>query len=842
MAYSDIDRKRFSYLLTLGVEDFELKEFFRECRPRLIQRGAKVQNLPHGTKNRVRMLAYQLPPATDEIVQGWFGTHLTMTDAEEAEAVVGVFQRYESVDEVLSDHSAKRYARSCLVRLFEPEPSDSLIAFLRTPIRHGPTSLPEEGNSTEPESGVAAAGGDSESLLEVLVDLAEGRDPDEHLEGLEPELATFIVGLQAGLQGKLQEAQEALSALSSGSRTRAILTQFLQQREARDSGSDSSAKGVQLVDLAPFAGGFVYDDDEILAYCTYAENPSTVFVKPLVTLQGSRAYLLTDDDRRHLFPITGDVMAFDGRTYPRQPERHQLGIWRVAEHDTDKPTRYHLAAEGRGVYEVRSVPYSSSDYDSVREFLRHQAQQVPGVSRQPLLFLLKDGLIVGGRGERQNLAGNDAFEDGLLAWNALPGLRLEGRLLVPGPLPKETAVYECADLASTVRKLFKPIAKGAKAGSGLTKAQLRDLSQSLVSGQSSQDALRIQRIRAELGRLAEHPDAMEALVSQLLNDPSVAHRIDQAVNIEAEKRLADKSDLEADIVRLRAERDDWSGRIKASREEQKKLRNETTKVVRSAFEKARTEGVATLAEVAVFQALSQSDSAPFINEVSQATSSPRIVQPKATILTPRNGTAIDVLRALGVPHRSSAAMAAAGELARVTGLIVSIRGVAARSVATAWAATVGREPILVDGTIGMLDVGLLQQVLETNPPCDSLAVLDANLSALDIYARPLLDLVVARIASPLPGPAPAIFLSLCDGVGGLPTPKTFDAVSITLDLDRDYCFSRDGLEALMDTITNREDGTLLKRLWRPAADHVRTKLESMDEETRALALAVLATQ
>lgn len=842
MAYSDIDRKRFSYLLTLGVEDFELKTFFSECRMRLIQRGAKVQNLPHGTKNRVHMLAYQLPRSADDIIRGWFSTHLTMTDPEEAEAIVGVFQRYESVDEVLSEQSARRYARSCLVRLFEPEPSESLLAFLRTPIERASSGAQEDSSAAEPGLAVVAASGYSDSLLDVLVDFAEGRDVDEHLEGLESDLASFIVGLQAGSQGKAQEAKEALDALQSGTRIRNVLAKFLQQREARSIGKESSATGVQLVDLVRFAGSFDLEEDEVIGYCTNAEYPSKVFVKPLVALHGSRAYLLTDDDRRQLFPRTGDLMAFDGHGYPRQPERHQLGSWRVAEHDTDKPTRYHLVSEDRGIYEVRSVPYVSTEYDSVREFLKHQAQQTSGAARQPVLFLLKDGLIVGPRRDRQNLSGNDAYEDGLLAWSALPGLRLEGRLLVPGPLPKETEIYECADLASTVKKLFKAGAKGAKTAAGLTKAQFRDLVQSLASGQSSRDALRIQRIRAELGRLEEYPDAMEALVGQLLSDPSVALRIDQAVSVEANRRLSEKNDLESDIARLREEREEWLGRIKANREEHKKLRNDTIKVVRSAFERARADGVATLAEVAVLHALWPAGPATVSNDPPQPGSASRGVQPRPSRLTPRSDTVVQALRNLGVPHRSAAAIAAAGDVALATGLIVNVRGVAARSAAMALAAIAGREPILIDATIGMVDAGFLKQVLEATPLCDSLAVLDANLSALDIYGRPLLDLVVSRIVGPPSESATALFLSLCEGVGSLPTPRTFDSVSIILDLDREYPYSRDGLEALMDVATNREDGTLLKRLWRPAADLVRAKLESMDEEKRALALSVLAGQ
>ena len=82
LAYLDIDRRRFAYLLSLGTDEFELRRFFTESRTTLIQHGGRVQNLPHGQKARIRTLALELPVTTDADLQSWFGKYLTMIDPE----------------------------------------------------------------------------------------------------------------------------------------------------------------------------------------------------------------------------------------------------------------------------------------------------------------------------------------------------------------------------------------------------------------------------------------------------------------------------------------------------------------------------------------------------------------------------------------------------------------------------------------------------------------------------------------------------------------------------------------------------------------------------------------
>src|SRR4030066_2268140 len=196
---------------------------------------------------------------------------------------------------------------------------------------------------------------------------------------------------------------EAADSLLANSMLRIRLEQDIGQQETRETASEASSRGLRILEPEMFEGSFEYERDEVFAYCTKADNPKAVFVHPIAVVRSARIQLLSDEKRRELFPETGDVMGFAGAGPPRQPRRGEVGIWRVAEHETDKATHYHLASEKRAVYEVRSVPFPSTDYDSVREFLKENVERSGGGSLQPLIFHLDDGLIVGGRGERRDL-------------------------------------------------------------------------------------------------------------------------------------------------------------------------------------------------------------------------------------------------------------------------------------------------------------------------------------------------------------------------------------------------------------------------------------------------------
>lgn len=831
MTYRAIDKRRFSYLLSLGTDEVELRKFFSDSRIQLIQRGARVQNLPNGDKARVRMLAFDLPTGTDEVVRTWFAQHVTMSDPESPQTIVETFKLHEDVGEQVEEETARRLSRSCLVHLFSESIPSSLLDFLKTPVG-GVEKIDEQA----PEAISAGKPLSAENLAQVLFDLVQGHDVDKHLEGLPTDLAALAIGLQSAAQGKFKEAHEALESLSANAAGRAQLDQFLKQQEVR--GQKEPPRGPIDTPLEDFDGPFDFETDEILGYCTNSDPPRAVFVHPIAVVRVGSTWLLSSELRRNLFPDTGDLMAFARAGYPRQPRRREFGIWRVEEHQTDKATHFHISGEARRVYELFAVPFPSTDYDSVREYIKEHAERTANNLLQPPLFVLSDGLIVGSRPERLDLTKEDTFEAGLLMWKTLPALRLEGRLFTLGPLPKEQGSYECASLASSVRKLLRPhIGSGNKSSLGLTKAQLSELVQILSSSEVELSAMRLQRIRGELEQIDQNQEALSALVKELFAHASVKQRVEELIQIEVDKQIAEKGQVQADIARLQRERSDWEERIRKQQKEHRKLAEDTGKIVRAAFEKARTDGVATLAELAIFQELTT----PAGQRTEDSKGLSNSFQPIVRPLIKTTAGVIEILRSLAIPNQNASAFAATGELAFKVGLILCIRGVAARLVVERWAQTLG-DGFLVDSSVGLLDDKPFRTILNGSPSPDSIAVLDANLSALDIYARPLSDSVLDSISRRDVTRPTSILFAMSDGVGSLPMPLSFERLSISIDLDAKYDFSDSDPANLMEEAFDVEEGALRRRLWRPAAEKLRSELTKLDQQTQALVLPVLRLQ
>ena len=250
--------------------------------------------------------------------------------------------------------------------------------------------------------------------------------------------------------------------------------------------------------------------------------------------------------REKLFYSSGDLIAFPGgRDTPRQPKRGEIGIWRVAENkgsNTGHRTNFHIASEKTLVYEVRDVPFDSSNHDAVREYIKHIFGE-RGSAAAPLLFLLRDQLIVGSPAGK-DLTRDEGFDVGLPCWHSLSAFRFEGRAFIPGPLPP-FELYECEALASSLRKLFagdywdtdKP-----------TKALTRKLQDLIASGKDKLSSERAARLRAELATIDEHEGSMSALLDEVMRSPRIAAQVDKLVQAKVDELGKSMTYLELSTV------------------------------------------------------------------------------------------------------------------------------------------------------------------------------------------------------------------------------------------------------------------------------------------------------
>jgi len=845
MTYSGIEKKRFAQLLEWGTDDDEIRRFFAETRIQLIQKGAKVQNPPHGRPARIRMLVQGMPQATDQVVQKWFGEHLKMLDPTPVDDLLEELRLYEEAGESPPADDAKRLARSCLVHLFSSDPSADLISFLRPIQAEESVELPE----TREVSQVTANGESFDALPEALgrtiIALVEGRDPDEFLSSLSPPIAAFVAGVQAICNSRDDDAQVAMEALDHQQAARTLLAEYSTWKaSARPS---RVVSGLQMLNFShpDDVPAFDFDRDEVLAVCTRDSPETTVFLHPFAirTTDGSWIDLSNDEHSKKLFYSSGDLIAFPGgRDTPRQPNRGEIGIWRVAENEgsnTGHRTNFHIASDKTLVYEVRDVPFDSTNHDAVREYIKHAIGE-RRTNVMPLLFLLRDQLIVGSP-PGKDLSRDEGFDAGLLSWHTLTAFRREGRSFVPGPLPPPPEIYECETLASSLRKLFSGEYWDTEKP---TKALTRKLQDLIASGESKLSAKRAARLRAELKTIDEHEGAMSALLDEVMRTPQISVRIDNLVEEKAGLLAEQKEQIHKSIQELEEKQTEFLETQRQAEKEQKAVAPAIAKAIRGAFDQARTDALGTLGEVVVFKTLidelierpgpvgtyaHQPGSTNFRGGTSTMRSSAVAGQPIA-----------NTLRALGVTPKAAYAIEAVGTMARECGLMLIVDGLAGRVAAEAWLHEGDTSGIVFECGFGETDDHVIRAALGDAPA--ALAILDANLSPFDVYARPLIDAMLRRLAGIQDQLFEArVLLSTVEGSAALPLPTVAESLSLRVYLDRIPVFLQEGeAEAWLEEIEDMEEPTeWFAKLWKPAKNRVLNYLRSLPVEEAATILAAL---
>lgn len=846
MTYRGIDRRRFAQLIEWGADDDELRRFFAETRLQLVQKGAKVQNPPHGKPARVQMLAQGMPEATDRVVQKWFSEHLKMLDPKPVDKLLKDLRLYEEAGENPPEDEAKRLARSCLVHLFSSAPPAELMSFLCPAPAEVAAEPPENKEVPNPTANGQSSDGLSEALSRAIVSLAEGRDPDEFLSSLSPSTAAFVAGVQAVRSDRNDDAQIAMEALDHQPATQALISEYLARRtSARSSGA---ASGLQMLNFArpDDAFSFNFDRDEVLAVCTRDFSDTMVFLHPFAirTADGSWLDLSSDAYRKTLFHSSGDLIAFSGgRDVPRQPKRGEIGIWRVAENkgsNTGHRTNFHIVSEKTLVYEVRDVLFDSSNHDAVRGYIKHAFGERVTVGT-PLLFLLRDQVIVGCP-TGKDMTRDEGFDAGLPCWHTLSAFRFEGRVFVPGPLPPYE-LYECEALASSLRKLFAGDYWDADKP---TRALTRKLQDLIVSGKPKLGSERAARLRAELATIEEHDGAMSVLLEEVMRDPRIGAQVDKLVEEKVNVLVAQKEQLRKSVQQLELKQTELLEQRRQAEREQKAVAPAIAKAIRGAFDKARADALGTLGEVAVFKTL--------MDELIARSPPPAVgkTSPQPRPADVRGGASIvrssitgrlpmsETLRALGVTPKAARAIEAAGTMARECGLMLIVDGLAARVATEAWLSDGGKAGTVLECGFGETDDRAVRAALGEAPA--ALAILDANLSPFDVYARPLVDAVLRRLAGIHDHSFETrVLMSMADGTAALPLPAVAESFSLRVYLDRIPVFLQEGeavawFEEIEDT---EEPVEWFAKLWKPARTKVLNYLRALPVEEAAIILAAL---
>lgn len=203
----------------------------------------------------------------------------------------------------------------------------------------------------------------------------------------------------------------------------------------------------------------------------------------------------------------------------------------------------------------------------------------------------------------------------------------------------------------------------------------------------------------------------------------------------------------------------------------------------------------------------------------------------------------EMLRSIGVTRKHATALQIVGQLAQTCGLILMVEGLVARLATEGWLTTTPGSNKILECRIGLTNEDSVRDLLREAPA--NVAILNANLSPLDVYARPLIDAVQRRIAElGEQTQEMLVVFSLSDGVAALPIATVVNSIALRVDLDRrpQFLSEAEAMEKLQEITTSDEPVGWMIHLWKLSAERVKKKLQAMKpEENVALALSILDT-
>jgi hypothetical protein len=221
-------------------------------------------------------------------------------------------------------------------------------------------------------------------------------------------------------------------------------------------------------------------------------------------------------------------------------------------------------------------------------------------------------------------------------------------------------------------------------------------------------------------------------------------------------------------------------------------------------------------------------------------SDPSFTTTKFRLVEPTANPLHNALRALGVSNKHARALEIVGDLAFSTGLFLVIEGTAARLAAEAWAGKNANGSMVMECGIGVTDDTIVREI--ASDESRSIVILDANLSPIDVYARPLIDQVQRRISTSSDDRGfSRILMTISDSVASLPLPRNVEALAVRVSLESDVVFLKlDDAQARLDEAESEDASeNWALHLWKPASKALFAYLRGLPLEEAALAISVL---
>lgn len=755
-----IDVHRFEFLLREGISRDELEDFFTSQKTGLIIAGERVQNLPADLRAAVKRFS----PAAHGLLRNWLSSR-PLDNPIDPDQIVPTYRATEELGLRLSEDEQSVLAASTLHLLYGERPPESLLAFLRTPIK--------EVGSVAPE----------------LIPQVTTADWREFIGSVDTR--KLAPGLKHPV---LRPAARLLSALALGERsliaeeTDVAVTQAFEDETARRASiratetPPAARRGLQrtALEVRPFDPATDYTALQVIAtrYSHRSDDRVPWFATVEGFVKGTDVFLLDRKDLVKAIPTEGEIVIHKDRGFPA-PIVGEARLYEVEQIHNDYRAKVRATSALDRLIPVVSLPYPSSDAQSIRQFITEVASKS---ELADALFVTTDDVCLHTREGSLASVNRADYEWQLEGWSRLDAYELPSGSYVLKPLPPATTAIDCAPLPRVARRLLKAAAD--RSGLNLPKAQRDTLIAVLGDEKFQASSITRARLRENLSSIDHSSDDYAELIDLLMQVPRVRKDVDERTTAAVNARLAEKTSESQKVENLKQQRRALESVIEQLERDKEEKSRAVKLAIRKAFTAAPKRELDVLGEASLISALLQSR--PAVAEPHAADPAvPPVSRELVGQVSPCSGKKLAaVLLGFGFSTDASESIAEAVQIASQSGIAVVLEGTGCSELGEMLAASISKGYY----RSAELGVGLIDQVLPpgwlASSECDVLLLKQANLSDLSAYGPKLIASVVQRaLPERSGGSQPALVLTAASGPAALPWPAEMVALALKINID-----------------------------------------------------------
>lgn len=565
-----------------GAHEKELTTCIFDRQVQLRLNGAKLRNMPAGSQ-AASFLA-SLPDTAMEVVREWFAKKTKFEGSPSMQEAIEYLKGLPTAD--MAKEAAKPHWRAILAAFCQKQP-DSLRDFLASP----PKALkPREAELANPvpRPGLAI---DAPSLAQCIAVLRGETPVDGPLAGL-------VSGLVAAGRGDLQGVDAARKAIAMG---KLPDVQALDELVLAAGGRAVPTRpGLRLRAPKKLSDAGLVDPEAAIPLAIVKKHlPSGQFFASVagVVVDGSLV-ILTPSEAKDLYRFSGDITAFP-RSLAADHYENEAGLWRVEHHNTDRNTQFIITAHEARVYDVVGVPHTSDDPDAVRAWLQTQFR-----ARHDYfpIFELADGMLVRMPGDTD--PATSRFDRPMHLYESLEAYDLgHGRRVVLGALPIPTGKYDCSSVSLLLKRILVRAREASREFPAFTNAQIQALGEFLTQEEADPIGPSLQRASERLAQVANLREELADSLGEIMAIPQVVEQVAEEKAKIVGKFIKERASEESVLVNLREQQRQAVEAAEAARKMARQQEADLVRHVKAAFERARADGIKTLADVALFQGL-----------------------------------------------------------------------------------------------------------------------------------------------------------------------------------------------------------------------------------------------